>query len=365
MFQDGTTFGIGRRQWLRSVLGASAALGVGGLSLQAASPLRKLKVYVGRDESLCHLPLTVADQLGYFKAEGLDVQLIEQATPVRGAELLATSQADMVSGSCLQVLREQGVKKGPPLQAFVLEGRAPMVCMGVSPKLMPNYRGVRDLRGQRIGVSSAGSMTHVLAQLAIGKAGLRPDEVTWVGLGAMGDAAQSLRAGEVQALCHIDPAMTQLEQGGELRLIADTRTLKGSQEVFGGPMPATCVFATRAFVEGNPQVCQAAAHAVVRALKWLQTAEPPDIIKTVPEDQTMGDRALYLAAFFRVRECYSPDGAVTPEAMRTAWSVAARLGLAGNGEAETVLARSFNNDFVTKARVKLKAMGVTVQPRLS
>ena len=37
--------------------------------------------------------------------------------------------------------------------------------------------------------------------------------------------------------------------------------------------------------------------AMVHALKWLQTAGPSDIIKTVPESYFLGDRALYLAAF--------------------------------------------------------------------
>jgi NitT/TauT family transport system substrate-binding protein len=94
--------------------------------------------------------------------------------------------------------------------------------------------------------------------------------------------------------------------------------------------------------------------AVVRALKWLQTAEPLDIIKILPESQTALDRSLFLAAFQRVRECYSPDGSFAPEATQTAWQVAATLGLAANSEPQALLDRSFTNEFVNHGRLRPK-----------
>jgi len=44
---------------------------------------------------------------------------------------------------------------------------------------------------------------------------------------------------------------------------------------------------------------------MVHALKWLQTAGPSDLIKTVPENHFQGDRALYLAAFERAPDVWS------------------------------------------------------------
>ena len=102
--------------------------------------------------------------------------------------------------------------------------------------------------------------------------------------------------------------MTMLEQKSEVRIVHDTRTLKGTQEVFGGPMPAGCLYASSDFVQKNPGTCQVLANAVVHSLKWLQTAGPSDMIKTVPESYLLGDRALYLAACNKVREAISPDG---------------------------------------------------------
>jgi ABC-type nitrate/sulfonate/bicarbonate transport system substrate-binding protein len=66
-------------------------------------------------------------------------------------------------------------------------------------------------------------------------------------------------------------------------------------------------------VQKNPNTCQALANAIVHGLKWLQTAGPSDIIKTVPEGYLLGDRALYLASFNKVREAISLDGMIPDE----------------------------------------------------
>ena len=247
----------------------------------------------------------------------------------------------------------RGLSQAQDLTSFLLEGRSPMLAMGVSSQMLPEYRGLADLRWHRIGVANEGSLGHVLAQMMLRKAGVKPEQVTWVHLGTVSNAPLLVRERQVEALCHIDPAMTELEQRGELHLIADTRTLKGAASAFGGPMPATCLSALRAFLDEQPQACQALSLATLRALKWLQTAEPLDLIKILPEPQTPVDRSLFLAAFQRVRECYSPDGAFSPGAVRTAWQVATSLGLAASNQADLVLERSFTNDFVDRARLKL------------
>jgi NitT/TauT family transport system substrate-binding protein len=349
-----------RRAVLRCALAGAASvgavLGVGVASVRAAPERTRLRVLAGRDESLCHLPLTIAQQLGYFRAEGVDVEFVESTDRTMSVQALRQGQVDLVSGSYLQVVREVG--RGLPLQSFVLHGRAPMIAMGVSARQMPGYRGPDDLRGRNIGVMAAGSLSQVLAQTMLSRAGLKPADVKWVGVGPAEQAALSMRSGEVQAVSHIDPTMTQLEQRGEVRLIADARTLRGTEDIFGGPMPSTCLFAPGVFVDRHPQTCQAVTDAVVRALRWLQTAELPDIIKVVPDSHTKGDRALYLASFYRVRECYSPDGMLSDEGVRTAWDVAARLGMVaqqGPDHAAQV-ARTFTNAMVVKARGKPKAL---------
>jgi NitT/TauT family transport system substrate-binding protein len=155
-------------------------------------------------------------------------------------------------------------------------------------------------------------------------------------------------------MSNTEPVMTMLEQKGEVKIISDTRTLKGTQEVFGGPMPACCLYAPVEFIDRNPNTCQALANAVVHSLKWLQTAGPSDIIKTVPEGYLLGDRALYLASFNKVREAIALDGMLPEEGARTALKALATFDPTLNAD-RISLGRTYTNDFARRAKEKFKA----------
>ena len=290
---------------------------------------------------LQHLPLVVAEQLGYFRQEGLDVEVIEGAI----------GSADLYSGGFDQVLSLQA--RNRPTQAIVLQGRAPALALGVSTRAFPQFRDLADLKGLRIGIPAPGSSGHLMASLVLARAGLAAADASFIGIGAAPQAPGSLRAGQVDAICHSDPVMTMLEQKAEVRIVSDARTLKGTRQVFGGPMPSGCLHAPLEFVQKHPGTCQAVAHAMVRALKWLQTAGPRDLIRTVPEAYMMGDRALYLASFEKQRESISLDGLLPEEGARTALQALAGFDPVVRSE-KFDLASTFNSDFVRRARLRYR-----------
>jgi NitT/TauT family transport system substrate-binding protein len=226
--------------------------------------------------------------------------------------------------------------------------------MGVSPKTMPHYKTVADLKGKKIGISAPGSSTNMVANLILSRAGIQAGDVSFIGVGTAASALTALRSGQIDAMSNVDPVMTMLEQKGEIRIIADTRTLKGTIEVFGGVMPAGCLYASVEFIQKNPNTVQALTNAMVHSLKWLQTAGPSDIIKTVPEAYLLGDRALYLAAFNKVREAISPDGMIPEEGPRTAARALASFDATIKvGKIE--LAKTYTNEFAKKAKERFKA----------
>ncbi len=106
-------------------------------------------------------------------------------------------------------------------------------------------------------------------------------------------------------------------------------------------------------MQKKPNTVQALTNAMVKALKWLQTAGPSDIIKTVPEAYLLGDRALYLASYNAIRDAISPDGLMNDAGVRIAVAAVASY----NDKvkpAEIDIARTYTNDFVRKALQKVK-----------
>ena len=309
----------------------------------------RLTLAVGGKNLLYYLPLTIAESLGYFKHEGLDVTIADFAGGARALQALIGGSADVVSGAFEHTINMQ--VKGQALRAFVLQGRAPQIVLGVNPKTMPAYKSIADLKGKKIGVTAPGSSTNVLANFVLAKAGLKPTDVSIVGVGAGPGAVAAMRSGQIDAISNLDPVITLLTRSGDLKIVADTRVVAESDRVFGGPMPAGCLYAPQSFIDKNPATAQALANAIVRADKWIQQAGPREIIKAVPESYLLGDGAVYVDAFIAAKGALSGDG-MFPEA----GAETARRALASIdpevASAKIDLAASYTNEFAKRANAK-------------
>ena len=343
---------VSRRVFACAGTVALAAVAMPALRAQPRLEKSKLALAVGGKAALYYLPLTISEQLGFFKAEGLDIEISDFAGGARALQAVVGGSADVCSGAFEHTINLQS--KNQMFQAFVLQGRAPQIAFGVSVKNMPDYKAIADLRGKKIGVSAPGSSTNMMANLVLSRGGLKASDVSFIGVGTAAGALTALRSGQIDAMSNTDPVMTMLEQKGDVKIISDTRTLKGTLEVFGGTMPAACLYAPMEFVQKNPNTCQAMTNAIVRGLKWLQTSGPGDILKTVPESYLLGDRALYLASFNKVRESISPDGIIPEDGPRTALRA-----LAGFDPtlktAKIDLAKTYTNEFARRAKERFQA----------
>jgi NitT/TauT family transport system substrate-binding protein len=326
-------------------------LALPGAWAQARPESTRLSIAVAGKASFYYLPLTLAEQLGYFRAEGLDVEITDHAGWMRAQQAMVSGAADVCSGSFEHVIALQSHNQA--CQAFVLQGRAPQIAMGVSIRALPGYRTLADLKGRRIGISAPGSTSHLMAQRVLSSAGITALDVSYIGVGNSSGALAALRTGQIDAMSNVEPVMTMLEQKGEVRIISDARTLKGSAAAFGGTMPAACLYAPTEFIQRHPFACQALSHAIVHSLKWLQTAGPSDIIRTVPEAYLLGDRALYLASFANVREAFSLDGTLPPDGPRTA--ARALAGFDPDFKADRIdLARLYTPEFARRAKERFR-----------
>ena len=142
-----------------------------------------------------------------------------------------------------------------------------------------------------------------------------------IGVGAGSGAVAAMRSGQIDAISNLDPVITLLTRSGDLKIISDTRIVAEADRVFGGPMPAGCLYTHQTFLDKYPRTTQALANAIVRADKWIQGAGPSDIIKTVPESYLLGDRAVYVDAFLAAKGALSPDGMIPEAGAETASSV--------------------------------------------
>ena len=341
-----------RRRWLAAV-SALGLLASPALRAQPRLERPRVTLAVGGLATLYYLPLTIAQKLNFFGDEGLSVELQDHPGGGPAEQAMVSGHADLVAGSYEHtvILRQRGIN----CRAFVLLGRAPQAVMGVGSHALTEFRDARQLRGQRIGISAAESATQWFARLVLARAGVGPEEVQWVGVGTGAGAIAALREGRIEAIANVDPVISQLEFRAQIRVIADTRSLRGTQQLYGGPMPGGCLYAPQGFMLRYPNTVQALANAVVRALKWLQTAGPSDIVRAVPEGAMSGDRAVYLSALDKVREAYSPDGLISEPAVMTAHELVARHVPALAPVRAAAPATTYTNEFAQRAKARFGA----------
>ncbi len=337
----------------RRILQAAGAAGVLGavpaLTFAQKPESSKVHIAVGGKALVYYLPLTIAEQLGYFKDEGLDVTISDFAGGSKALQAVVGGSADVVSGAFEHTLHMQS--KGQDYRAFVLQGRAPMIGFGVSKKNMAGYKTPADLKGKKIGVTAPGSSTNMLVNFFLAQHGLKASDVAIIGVGAGAGAVTALRSGQIDAISNTDPVVSMLEEGGDLLTIADTRTMKDTLKIFGGNMPAGSLYAPEAWLKANPNTAQALANAIVRADKWIQKAGVDEVAKTVPSTFLLGEPEVYKAAVRKSLDGLSPDGMIPEDGAATALKALSAY-IADFPADKIDPAKAWTNEFATRANKK-------------
>src|SRR5215212_6850580 len=89
----------------------------------------KITIAVGGKNLFYYLPLTIAERLGYFKDEGLTVEIVDFPGGAKALQAMIGSCADIVSGAYEHTINMQA--KGINIVGIALEGRYSGIVLGV------------------------------------------------------------------------------------------------------------------------------------------------------------------------------------------------------------------------------------------
>src|SRR4051794_1758284 len=265
---------------LRAAVATALMLLMHGAGAQAQPGQGKVRLVVGGKSAIFYLPLSVTERLGYFKELGVDAEIADVQSGARALQSLIGGSADVGVGTFDHTIQMQA--KGQPVVAVLQYGLYPGFVLGTLASKAIAYAGPQSLKGLKIGVTSPGSSTHFMAAYMLVRSGLRADDASFIGTGVTSTAVAAARRGEIDAIVSSDPMMSLMQSEGLVKVVADTRTLEGTQAVYGGPYPGGVVYMTPGFIEKNPRTVQAVVTAFVRALKWMASYSAEDIAKAMP-----------------------------------------------------------------------------------
>jgi len=171
------------------------------------------------------LAFTIARDKGYYRAEGLDVELILMSAPNASRALLSGDvQVATVGGAGLPP-----VLRGSPFKfLFTTYNRAMFWLFSKG-----EIRDVKSLKGKRVGVSGIGSGPDSLLREILRLSGLDPNrDVAILSLGVMPTIYSGLQSGVVDAAMLAPPVTFKAEEAGFRELVSfpkqDLVELQGS-----------------------------------------------------------------------------------------------------------------------------------------
>ena len=327
---------------------ALASLGGAPFGAHAQAPEKpKIALGVGGKALLYYLPLTIAERKGFFKEQGLDVEISDFAGGAKSLQALVGGSVDVVTGAYEHTIRMQA--KEQDIRAVIELGRFPGIAVGIKAEKAAAWKGPADFKGMKIGVTAPGSSTNMLMNFVLAQAGLTPQDASFIGVGSAASAVAAIQKGEIDAISHLEPVLSVLERSGAIKIVIDTRTEAGTVKLFGGSNPAAVLYLKQDFIAKNPNTVQALVNGLYKALLWINKATPDEIVAAMPEEYALGDKALYAQAVANSKPTYSITGIVPEAGMKSTNDMLVKFD-AELKDAKVDLAKTFDARFAIRRR---------------
>ncbi|WP_420597305.1 ABC transporter substrate-binding protein [Deinococcus sp.] len=295
------------------------------LTLLASAPAHaqadKITIMVGGMEKIIYLPAKLAEVLGYYKAEGLNVELQNEPAGVDAETQLIAGQVEGVVGFYDHTIDMQA--QGQMMQSVVQFSRAPGEVILVSNKTAPNAKSMADLKGNTIGVTGLGSSTSFLSQYLMSKNNIKPGQFSLLAVGAGTTFIAAMDQNQIQAGMTTEPTISRLLKTGDARVLVDMRTKAKTKAALGGTYPAACLYMQTEYVNAHKDVVQKLANAYVKTLKYIATHNGAQIAALMPKDYSVGDVDSYIKALNDGKGMFTTDGIMPSDGPKTVLNVLA------------------------------------------
>ena len=257
----------------------------------ADAQLQKVRITIS-SRSNTSVPYYVAVSKGFFREEGLDVEVI-QANPRLGAMALMNGDV-YFTGTFVSTVR--GILSGFPLKIILVSVKRGVYYLIAH----SSVKDLNDLKGKRLGVSSIRGSDHMVAEELFRSKGFNPAQLQPVALGDTSVRLQSVLTGAVEVTA-LSPPHDLMAQNAGLKALA------GPPEI---GMPASGMLTSDRVIKENPQFVRRGVRALLKAnrfisenrsetikvlLQWVK--QTPEIaarsydveLKTIQRDGTMTD----------------------------------------------------------------------------
>ncbi|MDW5564046.1 MAG: ABC transporter substrate-binding protein [Methanomassiliicoccus sp.] len=247
------------RSILVVVLIAVIVIAAAGTIILTSAPAKEnaMELKITYSNKIDYEPLIIAQQMGFFTDEGLNVTPLIVSGGIQSAEALATGSADMGAMGDSPAVTLMSRNLGAKLVASYGGGEGQHRLVG-----WKDISNVSDLVGRKIGVQFGSSSQGALLRLLEAN-GLSSADVTQVSL-SPSDMPNAVKTRQVDAIIGSEPWPTSVENtcGDDVHEIANSSGL-------GSNYPLV-IMVTQKLIDERPATITAALKAIDRAIGYME-----------------------------------------------------------------------------------------------
>ena len=312
---------MSRVKWI-AVVGLSVALVLagcsnkasqtGGASMNAGSASgTPVSIMVGGLNKQIYLPFMLAQQLGYYAEQGLNVTLSDEPAGVDATTNMLAGKVDGVGGFYDHVIDLQGL--GQSAMSVVSMLTTPGEVELCRSDLQNQIKSPADWKGRNLGITDLGSSTDFLTQYLAQKSGVDPTTIHRVGVQSGNTLIGAMEHQNIDCAMTTEPTVSQLLATKQAYILVDMRSAEGTAQALGGEYPATSLYMSTEYVQKNPDTVQKLVNAYVKTLQWIQGHSAAEIADKMPADYYVGvGKPAYVAALDSEKGIYNPTGIMPP-----------------------------------------------------
>jgi NitT/TauT family transport system substrate-binding protein len=306
-----------------------------------------VKIMVGGLDKQIYLPAMLTQRLGYFKQQGLDVQLSDEPAGVEAANQLLAGKVDGVIGFYDHTLDLQG--KGRQTESVVQLLRLPGESVLCRNDVAGAVRSPADWSGRKLGVTGLGSSTYFLTQYLATHNGVPTNKITPVAVKAGPTFVAAMQQKAIDCGMTTEPTITAVQEKGLGTPLIDMRTESGTTQALGGVYPASALYMRNDWVASHRDTVQKLANALVKTMHWIQSHSAAQITDKMPPEYYQGvGKAQYIKALEAQKGIFSPDGVMPKGGPETVLKVLSSFDPAVKGH-HIDLSKTYTTQFVSKA----------------
>ncbi|MEV7734879.1 ABC transporter substrate-binding protein [Streptomyces sp. NPDC088921] len=324
----------------------SACSGSSSASTSSSGSTPTVKLMAGGLDKQIYLPYQLAQQLGYYKKYGVNVELsTEQDGGVGAEDAMASGQVDMAGAWYVHTIDFQ--VKGKAVESLVQLSGAPGEREMCVPK--SGVHSGADFKGKTLGVTDIGSGTDTLTQFIGAQKGVKASQFSRIGVSQGSTAIAALQNGKTACVMTTQPTVAAIEKKGIGTSAIDLATTAGARQALGGTWPAATVLAQTSWVNSHKDAAQKVVDALVATMHWINTHSAADIADKLPQSYVSNQlvtKADYIRALDQDKGQFLPDGIMPAGGPKT---VLATEELVGHATSKVNLGTTFTNEFALKA----------------